>query len=188
MQFGKYKIRALAASDISSIKDFTDQWIGTNYFDENEVADILQMSQQQNLNASLGAFDRDELVAVRLTFAPNTWTDKIRGLTIDHWGVDKHSVAYFKSLFVSEKHQAQGLGKVLSGQSLAILQQMGARAVLCHSWLESPNNSSVRYLQKIGFQKINTHALYWNPIDYECTRCAPARCQCTAAEMIKYLN
>ena len=75
-----------------------------------------------------------------------------------------------------------------SGVCLSILKDMGAEAVLCHSWMESPENSSQRYLLKMGFQKIKEHPKFWYEIDYFCTRCGPSRCVCTAGEMIKLLD
>ena len=94
-------------------------------------------------------------------------------------------MSYFKSLFVSGDYQQQGLGKTLSTKSIELLKQMGAEAILCHSWLESPGNSSQKYLQRMGFTDVTTHEKFWYPVDYHCTRCGPAKCVCTAIEMIK---
>ena len=46
----------------------------------------------------------------------------------------------------------------------------------------SPNNSSYRYLRKIGFKEIITHPDYWVDVDYICTRDGNP-CHCTAIEM-----
>lgn len=184
----KYLIRPVCADDICAIQQFTDQWIGTNYFSFNELEEVLELSRHQGKTTSLGAFYQGELAAIRLTFAPGKWQNKVRGQSQEKWNVDPQSVAYFKSLFVAGDHQAQGLGKILSNQSMEIVKELGGKAILCHSWMESPNNSSMRYLDKMGFEQVAVHPLYWNPIEYDCTRCAPIRCQCTAAEMIKYLD
>lgn len=192
-------IRALSMLDVPTIKKFTDRWIGQNYFSVPELEQILQLSvarshenSSQQLTASLGAFLDGEMIAVRLSFAPGAWIKKVgRGLTPEIWqqrfGLRPEDVAYFKSLFVAEQHQQLGLGKTLSLESIELLKKMGAKAILCHSWLESPGNSSQLYLQKMGFQDVSKHPLFWNHIDYDCTRCAPDRCQCTAMEMIKIL-
>src|SRR5690606_25552492 len=110
-----------------------------------------------------------------------------RGLTPDRWQVKPEQMAYFKSLFVAKKFQAAGMGKRLSLESIELLKKCGAKAVLCHSWLESPNNSSQRYLLKLGFEEIARFPKFWYPIDYVCTRCGPKRCECTAVEMVKYI-
>ena len=183
-----YVIREIDPRDISAVKAFTDRWIGVNYFDEDRIENMISLAQCNSMNASFVAYHNQELAAVRLTYAPGTWLDKVRGLSRDKWNVPSDKVAYFQSLFVAENHQAHGLGRRLSNASIEVLKKMEAQAVLCHSWLESPNNSSVRYLNKMGFEQVATHKLFWNPIDYQCTRCAPAKCQCTAAEMIKYLS
>jgi len=193
------EIRTLSLLDVPTMKKFTDRWIGQNYFSMPELEEILQLSASgqdknstQQLSASLGAFLDGEMVAVRLSFAPGVWIKKVgRGLSPEIWqqrfGLRPDDVAYFKSLFVAEEHQQLGLGKTLSLASIELLKKMGAKAILCHSWLESPGNSSQLYLQKMGFQDVSKHTLFWNHIDYDCTRCAPDRCQCTAMEMIKIL-
>ena len=45
---------------------------------------------------------------------------------------------------------------------------------------------SGRYLRAMGFELVKAHPLYWNKVDYVCTRCGKP-CVCTAEEMIKYL-
>lgn len=163
-----------------AVKKFCDQWIGTNYYSVSEVEELIEASG----GASFGAWD-SSLVAIRLTLAPGKWNNIItRGLTPAAWPCEQKDMAYFKSLFVAEDHQAQGLGKQLSTLSLKALKDMGAKAVLCHSWLESPGNSSQKYLKKMGFEEKARHEKFWFPIDYECTRCTPERCVCTAAEMV----
>lgn len=182
-----YNIRPITSEDLEAIRVFTDKWIGDNYYSAYELKQVLELSKLGAVNTSFGAFLAGELVAVRLTLRPGAWEGKVRGTTPSKWRVPQESVAYFKSLFVSEDHQAHGLGKILSNRSIDEIKKLGGKAVLCHSWLESPNNSSWRYLSKIGFEEVARHEKYWHPIDYLCTRCAPERCICTAAEMIKYL-
>ena len=188
-------LRPLEISDITATLAFTDQWIGVNYYSSTEMQEILAISCQGSKNASLGAFAKSSngeghnLVGVRLTFAPGAWiTKKGRGISPDLWQVGPERVAYFKSLFVRPDFQQLGIGRQLSEKSIAILQEMGARAIVCHSWLESPRNSSQAYLSKMGFTCVAVHPMFWHEIDYLCTRCAPGRCVCTAMEMIKYLN
>lgn len=182
------QIRPFAPQDVPGVKAFTDRWIGQNYYAEEELLEIHGLSVAHELNASFIAWEKDDVVGVRLTYAPGSWPQKSpRGLTPGRWPVPTHQMAYFKSLFVHEDYQQQGLGRELSGLSLETLKKMGARAVLCHSWLESPGNSSQRYLLRMGFSALQEHPLFWNPIDYECTRCCPKRCVCTAVEMVKLI-
>ena len=170
------------------IKKFTDKWIGKNYFIEKDLKEIINLSIKDGLNASFLASDNDELVGIRLTYAPGGWPNKYtKGISPDLWKVEKNDVAYFKSLFIKDNYQGKGLGKKLSNESINVLLKMGAKAIVCHSWLESPNDSSRRYLKKMGFEKIKEHPLFWSRLDYECVRCTPKKCACTALEMIKYL-
>ncbi len=180
-----FTIRSLRKEDINELKSFTDQWIGRDYYGEEELSQVLEASELDGESASFGAWSEGQLAAARLSFAPGRWDKLItRGLTPKSWPCSEKDMAYFKSLFVAEKFQCQGLGRSLSGASLEVLKRMGAKAVLCHSWLESPGNSSQRYLLAMNFKEVARHEKFWFPIDYECTRCAPERCVCTAAEMV----
>ena len=184
----KLSIYSLQHEDLDELKEFTDQWIGTNYFSIKELEHYYKLGKIGDLNASYVAKSNQKIVGLRLSFAPgNVLSEFKNGLTTNKWNVPPETVGYFKSLFISEEFQAMGLGKKLSQASIETLKKMGAKAVLCHSWNESPNNSSRRYLDKMGFIPIETHPKFWNHIDYDCTRCAPNRCICDATEMILYI-
>ena len=178
----------LQVEDIHELKTFTDKWIGENYFSEKELKEILIKSQKEKLNCSFKAVVNNELAGVRLSFAPGNWIeDSSKGLSPNKWNVSADSVGYFKSLFISKNFQKLGIGKSLSSLSMKVLHEMGARAIICHSWLESPENSSQRYLKSLSFQAVKEYKAFWSDIDYECTKCSPKRCSCTAIEMVKYL-
>ncbi|PIK15183.1 GNAT family N-acetyltransferase [Halobacteriovorax sp. JY17] len=180
--------REIHTSDLEDILSFTDLWIGKNYFGRDELLEIINLGQKNGINTSLKAVsDSEELAGVRLTLAPGNWVNSMRGLSTDLWKVEASSVGYFKSLFVSENFQKMGIGKSLSTLSIEQLKKVGAKAVICHSWLESPSNSSQRYLISMGFQPVKEYREFWSEIDYHCTKCGPAKCLCTAIEMIKYI-
>ena len=186
-------IRPLEESDLKNVQLFTDRWIGQDYYSYSELHDVFKKGNQGSLNASFVALSGGDVVGIRLTYAPGTWIESStevfkKGLSTKEWKVPSLKMGYFKSLFIHEDFQGKGLGKVLSNKALSILKDMGAEAVLCHSWMESPENSSQRYLLKMGFQKIKEHPKFWYEIDYFCTRCGPSRCVCTAGEMIKLLD
>ena len=185
-------IRPLEESDLKNVQLFTDRWIGQDYYSYSELYDVFKKGNQGSLNASFVALSGGDVVGIRLTYAPGTWIESStevfkKGLSTKEWKVPSLKMGYFKSLFIHEDFQGNGLGKVLSNKALSILKDMGAEAVLCHSWMESPENSSQRYLLKMGFHKIKEHPKFWYEIDYFCTRCGPSRCVCTAGEMIKLL-
>ena len=182
------RVIPLLVRDLDHIKKFSDKWIGVDYFRREDLKEILVYSSLNNLNASFAAWDKEDLVGIRLTFAPGEWIKRFpKGTTPSSWKVEPQKVAFFKSLFIKEDYQGKGLGKKLSNESLKVLKQMGAKAIVCHSWLESPNDSSRRYLDKMGFEKLKDYPQFWNDLNYECIRCSPKKCACTAVEMIKYL-
>jgi len=183
-----FEILPIEADDVDEILAFTDKWIGKNYYDRAELIDLLHLGRKDSLNASLKAQVSGQLAGIRLSLAPGNWIKpSSRGLSHDLWEVEIESVAYFKSLFVSGDFQKIGIGRALSNESIRVLEQMGAKGILCHSWLESPGNSSQRYLLSFGFQAVKEHKAFWSVIDYVCTKCGPSKCSCTAIEMIKYL-
>ncbi len=184
-------IRNIEASDIPKLLDFSDKWIGKNYFSEPQLLDLIDRGKLNGLDASLVAVavDSDQIIAMRLTLAPGKWT-KVKSLKVnaDLWNIDIDAAGYFKSLFIDESYQGDGLGKLLSSKSLEILKEMGAKGVVCHSWMESPNNSSQRYLEKMDFKTVSIHKKFWYLVDYDCTHCGKdTKCLCSAVEMIKYL-
>lgn len=181
-------IRPLETSDIAAVKKFTDSTIGSNYYSEAELQDILARSEKDGKVCSLLLIDDENQVrGIRITYPHGSWNHgKGKGLSPERWNVQKEETAYFQSLFIDPALTGRGIGKKLSLKSLEILKELGSKAVVCHSWKESPNDSSGRYLRSLGFTVVATHPLYWKDVDYVCPRCK-SPCLCTAEEMIKYL-
>ena len=182
-----FRIKSFELQDIPAVRKFTDRWIGSNYFTDESLEEILEISTQKGKCSSLIALEEERLVGVRITYAPGRWIYQQRGLSIKDWPITPDKVGYFKSLFVADDFQNRGVGRSLSLASLEILKEIGAGAVICHSWLESPGNGSSNYLEKLGFQPVKRHEKFWLEVDYQCVKCAPERCICTALEMIKIL-
>lgn len=179
------QIRELQRGDLEPLRQFTDREIGAGYYSAAELSQIFERSTKNGQMYSLVLSDENgEINAVRFTYPPGQWEQgKGKGLNPEKWPHPKSETAYFQSLFVAAKLQGQGWGGQLSVAAIARLREIGTKGVVCHSWKESPNNSSTKYLQKLGFQKIADHPLYWKDVDYNCTLCLKPPCQCTAQEM-----
>jgi predicted N-acetyltransferase YhbS len=185
------KIRPIGHQDIAKVKQFTDRAIGTNYYSESELEDIFNRSKDSKQTYTLVLTDDldNEILGIRITYPPGNWQHgKGKGLTPNSWTQPIGKTAYFQSLFVDPALTGQGWGRKLSLVALRLLQDSGAKAVVTHSWKESPNDSSGKYLRALGFQLIATHTLYWHDVDYVCTRCGNQKCVCTAEEMIYYFK
>jgi hypothetical protein len=180
-----FHVRPMESRDLTAIREFTDREIGAGYYSASELEDIFKRSQMNGIMCSLLLVDaRDAVVGIRFTYPPGQWVHgKGNGLEPHKWPHGLKDTAYFQSIFLSNKVQGDGWGAKISMQSLERLREVGAKGVVCHSWKESPNNSSTRYLLKLGFQAVAEHKLYWKDIDYNCTRCLKPPCQCTAQEM-----
>ncbi len=198
------RIVPLEHSDLAPLKHFTDETIGAGYYSENELEEIYQKSSATGADGRLymcSLLLRDstsgEILGVRFTYPPGKWSkgkgtgasaESRDGLNPSAWSSKIEQTAYFQSLFLSNKVQGQGWGCTLSLASIDVLRKAGARGVVCHSWKESPFNSSSKYLEKMGFKKIAEHPLYWQHVNYNCTRCLKPPCQCTAIEMFLDIN
>lgn len=185
-------IKPLQAEHENEFLKFADLAIGKDYFDRDEFKEILRLSTDQNGRcASFVLTNPDQKVlGMRLSYLPGRWLDSFgteRCMT-HLWSVASEQAGYFKSLFLAPELRGRGLGPLLSTKSIEVLKQAGCDAVVTHSWKESPNNSSQRYLKHFGFKKIGEHPQFWSHIDYQCTRCGRPPCQCTAVEMIYYVN
>lgn len=181
-------IREWTAVDLPLIREFTDRAIGQGYYSLQELAAILERSSKDGQVFSLLLVDKKgKIRGVRITYPPGKWEHgKGQGLCPELWRCPLADTAYFQSLFVDPSTTGQGWGKKLSTESLNMLQKHGAKAVVCHSWKESPHDSSGRYLRSLGFELVKEHPKYWFHVDYQCPRCGRP-CLCTAQEMIKYL-
>ena len=182
----KYQIQPLKASDLEPLKTFCDQQVGHGYYSQTDLEKILAQSNSHGQNVSfLLKGPNQEIVGVRLSLAPTTWSDFMKdNCCPEKWGLPSEEVGYFKSLFIDSRLQGQGWGPKLSNLSLEAMTKLGAKGVVCHSWKESPNNTSIRYLEKYGFQKVAEHPKFWASIPYDCTICKKPPCQCTGVEMI----
>jgi ribosomal protein S18 acetylase RimI-like enzyme len=180
--------REFRPEDIAAVRAFTDRTIGTGYYSEPELQEYYRRSVKDGRVCSLVLVDEGgEIRGLRLTCPPGNWSHgKGHGLSPALWKTQLSETAYFQSLFIDPDLAGRGWGKKLSMHALDILREVGAKSVVTHSWKESPHDSSGRYLRAMGFELVKAHPLYWNKVDYTCTRCGKP-CMCTAEEMIKYL-
>jgi ribosomal protein S18 acetylase RimI-like enzyme len=182
------QIRPLEQKDLAAVKAFTDRTIGANYFSLKELEECYQKSLSENVMCSFVLVNERGVQGLRLAYPPGRWSHgKGNKLRPDLWKVPLEKVGYFQSLFIAPEAQGAGWGPKLSAAAIAGFRKLGTQAIVTHAWKESPNNSSIRYLTKFGFQSVATHPEYWIDVDYECVLDGKP-CRCTAEEMIKYLD
>lgn len=183
----EYKIINLNPTFFNKLLKFTDDFIGKNYYSLEQLGEIYEKSLLNNHNCSFVLFVNDEIKGIRLSYMPSKW-DSVKGtggLSPEKWhGLNINELGYFQSLFIHPELTNQNWGPFLSNLSIIEMKKAGAKGILTHSWLESPHNSSRKYLEKLGFKLVEKHSLYWKKIDYECPRCGNP-CLCTAGEMLK---
>jgi ribosomal protein S18 acetylase RimI-like enzyme len=189
------ELRAVKPTDLQDLLRFTDAHIGYGYFDKMTGLHHINNSRKDGVNCSFILLDdQGEIQGLRLSFPPEQWQPSHpKDISPNLWippgsphPIPMENVAYFKSLFVAPKYQGQGWGQKLSQLSLTALQSLGAQAIVTHSWIQSPNNTSNIYLARMGFQTIARHDQFWKEVDYICTRCGNP-CLCDAMEMILFI-
>ncbi len=180
------QIKTFSAQDIGSVKEFTDSEIGLGYYSADELTEM--QARSVCLDGAISSFllidERTKIVkGFRLAFPPGHWKHgKNTLLRADLWPHPVEKSGYFQSLFIAKDLQGQGFGPQLSAKSIQVLRQQGALGIATHSWKESPHNTSMRYLEKMGFVKIIEHPNYWINVSYICPLDGNP-CHCTAVEM-----
>lgn len=182
------KIENFQESHIQGVLQLTNEIIGPGYYHYNELLTFHKKSLWKNFNSSMVLVESRQVLGVRLSFPPGNWEQgKGNRLSPRRWPHPKNETAYFQSVLVSPQVRHQGWARELSLQSMQELKKMGAKGIVCHSWVESPGDGSRIYLKKLGFQSINCYPEYWKNVDYLCTRCGKP-CFCTAEEMYRDLE
>ncbi len=147
----------------------------------------LTTQNNQLINASFVAYDKEELVGFRITYAVNKWQID-QWSTPSLWQVNADEVCYFKCNTVDENYRGYGIGSKMLALSIAAAKKQGAKAGVSHLWKQSPGNSAVKYFTKCGGKLVKSHPGKWNEESkngYDCIFCG-FDCQCEAAEMIIY--
>ena len=179
-------IKPFFPEDIIQVKKFTDEEIGVGYYSLDEL--IRNQKKSIAVDGTICSFllvddDQVRIKGLRLAFPPGNW-DHGKGSQqrADLWPFPIEKSAYFQSLFLANDAQGQGWGPQLSQKSILQFKKLNALGIATHSWKQSPHNSSIRYLEKLGFKKIIELPLYWFDVDYTCSLDGKP-CRCTAVEM-----
>lgn len=175
--------------DAPAVAALADRLIGLDYYPTPQVEADLARSTVDGVPLCYVAETDDGLVGFRLTFPPGRWSSgRGKGLTPERWPAPIEQAGYFQSCFVDPAVTGQGIGRRLGQRALDDLRRCGARLAVAHSWKESPHNSSMRYLQRLGFSAVAEHPRYWAEVDYLCSGCRVKPCICTSIEMIRTIE
>ncbi|MEX1222764.1 MAG: GNAT family N-acetyltransferase [Idiomarina sp.] len=186
----KVLYRPMTAADHAAVIRLANEVHGDNYLNEESLADYAAKGTVGDVNLNWLAWLGDELIGIRLTFAPGTWPIDDQ-CTPAAWPVAGDYICYFKCAAVAEQARGLGVGRGLLEHSIAAAKQLGCQAGLAHIWRQSPNNSAFSYFSKCGGQLIREHKKRWYQLSveegYHCPVCDGV-CYCTAAEMILPFN
>jgi len=177
--------RNISAKDFTASIQLATVVHGEGYIDDEIIAAWVAKGIKGGINSGFVAYDQDELVGFRLTYAVGQWQVD-NWCTPELWQVEANKVCYFKCNTVDENYRGHGIGGQLLKLSIEAAQKQGAIAGISHLWKESPGNSAVRYFTKCGGNLIKEHPDRWHEMSkngYDCTICH-FDCHCVAAEMI----
>lgn len=146
------KIIPFSSEKIDEVKIFTDIHIGLNYYSKEDLQEICKKSILNGENSSFLLLKDNQIKGIRLAYMPGNWSKGkgSEGLSPSSWSnfsIDE--LGYFQSLFLAQDFIGQGWAPVLANLSIAAIKKAGGQGILTHSWLESPNNSSRKYLEKL---------------------------------------
>lgn len=186
-----FKITNFTLDRLKEVQEFANKYIGQNYFSKTDLLEVYTKSLLNDLNCSYLLLSEDKVKGIRLSYMPGKWTlmrDGIKGLSSHLWNeLTIKDLGYFQSAVIVPELSGKGFGQVLANLSIDTIKKAGGKGILTHSWMQSPHNSSKKYLEKLGFKLINCHRDYWKNIDFTCPICVKA-CSCTAGEMLLVFN
>lgn len=178
--------RPMTAADFAAVIVLANKVHGDNYLTESNLSDYFARGLKQGRNLHWLAFANNQLVGLRLTFAPGNW-DVDDFCTPSGWPVSREQMCYFKCAAIDQDFQGLGIGKSLLQHSVVEASGLGCQAGLAHIWRQSPNNSAFAYFSRCGGELIQDHPDRWYRASVEdgyfCPVCNGI-CHCTAAEMV----
>ncbi|RUO26484.1 GNAT family N-acetyltransferase [Aliidiomarina minuta] len=178
--------RPMTAADFAAVIVLANKVHGDNYLTESSLSDYFTRGLQQGRNLHWLGFADNQLVGLRLTFAPGNW-DIDSFCTPSSWPVSTEQMCYFKCAAIDQDYQGLGIGKSLLQHSVVEASGLGCQAGLAHIWRQSPNNSAFAYFSRCGGELIQDHPDRWYQASVEdgyfCPVC-DGICHCIAAEMV----
>ena len=181
------RLRPMRTDDAPALAALADRLVGKDYYTPAIALEYLAKATIEEEVCAWVAEAKGELVAFRFVCPPGRWeAGRGQGLSPERWSAPLAATAYFQSCFVDPQLMGHGVGRALALMAFQALRRLGARAVVTHSWKESPHDSSRRYLSRLGFSVVAEYPRYWSEIDYICPRDGQP-CGCTALEMARAL-
>lgn len=184
-----FTVRALRPADLPRVVQLADRLIGRGYWTVDHLSEALDAATVGDVVCCHLAEGADgTLLGFRLAQPPGAWSSgRGEALASERWPFPLERAGYFQSAWVAPSARGLGVGAAMALAAIADLRALGAAGVVTHSWKESPQGSSRRYLERLGFFAVAEHPDYWIDVDYTCSRDGRP-CRCTAIEMVLPLD
>jgi ribosomal protein S18 acetylase RimI-like enzyme len=178
------KISELKDDDIPEALRITEQLLGT-YLSPADYMEYYEKSLKDKTRNSLVATIGSRIIGFSVMYAPGRWAPD-EFCTVTKWSKSPELCAYYKVACIIPEFQNHGVAGMLSRMAIEIARKQGAHAIIAHVWLNSPNNASLRLVERLGGMTIGVHKKRWYRESVEkgwrCSRCGNP-CACDAAEV-----
>jgi len=162
---------------------------GDGYLTDEMIEKIYNKSLLNDINCSFVMLDQDRVIGFRLTYAPTKW-EMDEWCSPDLWKLPIEQLCYFKSSTVDSDYRGKGVAKTMLQAAMSAAKDQGAKAGICHTWMQSPGNAAYKYFIGCGGKLLKTYPDRWledSYAGYRCVACLPEKyCHCDAGEMILY--
>ena len=171
--------------------DLGNEVHGSGYLTQDIIEKIYKKGLKDGINCSFVMLDGEKAVGFRLTYAPTNWQVD-QWCSPDIWKYPIEEICYFKSSTVDEAYRSHGIATRMLNASIEAVKKQGAKAGICHTWMQSPGNAAYLYFTKCGGQHLKTYPNRWledSYAGYRCVVCGKDEyCHCDAGEMVLYFD
>jgi len=178
-------IKAMQHEDLEEIMMISEIVMGRDYLSKKELIEDIRKSEKGGIRNNLVATDNGKIIGYVIMHAPGSWSVN-QSCSPNLWPSPIERCAYYKSINVLEENRGYGVGTKLSEEAIRNAKKQRADTIIVHAWLNSPSNSSLRLMEKLGGKVIKVYEKRWYEESiqngWECSRCGNP-CYCDSAEM-----
>lgn len=181
--------------DSNPIIEIGDEVLGRGYITVDEIDECYKEKSRAKGNVNFFVAELDGKIAgFSWAYRPGLFPSGpfAKGL----WPVDESEVAYIATMGVKREFGRRGIGTELLRRLHKRAREQGAKALVSHSWIESPGNASTKLVNKSKFTPLKIHyRLWYKKTWYEssedisiCRRCILPPCRCSALEVMLHFH
>ncbi|MCD6367319.1 MAG: GNAT family N-acetyltransferase [Bacteroidales bacterium] len=183
-------INLLTADDFDNLLIIADELFGRGYLNKNELQSYIEDITKTSIVAKIN----DKIIGFQLMQTSNL--DGIMSLVLkeQQWFKEQFSnyssIGVLKTLAVKDEFKNQGIGTLLTTESIKILRKK-SNCILSICWNKNDDTAVSNILGKCGMKQIRKISEFWKEDslkrNYTCKICGAPPCTCNAI-IYKYLT